>query len=89
MNQTTFVSHKRHHSSSRVKLKPFQTTTDNEGVPDGIEENLEEDKLSENSDTKEAIKIVTSNARKNFLCKNLFEQCRDLCYNQSMYKDFD
>ena len=43
-----------------------------DGAIDGISEVLDEDKLSVNSDTKEASKIVAK-ARKNFLCKNLFE----------------
>ena len=62
--------HKRHNSSSRIDFKNLAPI--DESVTDGIAENLEEDKLSENSDTKAASKIV-SHARKNFLCKNLIE----------------
>lgn len=54
-----------------------------------MEADNEDDKLSDNSDTRAATKIVTQN-KKNFLCKNLLEQCKELCYNQSqVYKDFD
>lgn len=54
----------------------------------GIKEEVDEDRLSDNSDTAAAQKIVIK--QKNLLCKNLFEQCKELCYNQSqVYKDFD
>ena len=39
---------------------------------DGIQEVMDEDRLSDNSDTAAAQKIVI-NQKKNFLCKNLFE----------------
>jgi hypothetical protein len=52
-------------------------------VQDGIiEAAQEEDKMSEDSDSAAARKIVTQQ-RKNLLCKNLLEQCKELCYNQS------
>ena len=63
---------KRHNSSSRANLKVNQLQ--DEGLPEGIiaEADNEDDKLSDNSDTRAATKIVTQN-KKNFLCKNLLE----------------
>lgn len=52
--------------------------------------NEEEDNLpSDDSDVEEAKKIVQVH-RKNLLCKTLLDQCKELCYQQSLvYKDFD
>ena len=64
---------KRHNSSSRANLKNQQGNEDSK-IPNGITEAaMEEDRLSDNSDTTAAKKIVTQQRPKNFLCKNLFE----------------
>jgi hypothetical protein len=49
-------------------------------VPVGIKEEAE-DKLSDNSDTAAATNIVKTQQKRNLLCKNLFDQCKELCYN--------
>lgn len=51
----------------------------------------EEDNIqaSDDSDAEDAKKII-NHAKKNFLCKSLVEQCKELCYSNSLvYKDFD
>ena len=44
--------------------------------------------MSDDSDTEDA-KMIVIQAKKNFLCKSLIEQCRELCFKNSLiYKDF-
>lgn len=71
------MTHKRHSSSSRINLKPTAIEPRTEIAEAAV---VEEDALSDNSDTVAANKIVQTQ-RKNFLCKNLYEQCKELCYN--------
>jgi len=72
------LTRKRHNSSSRLNLKSYQTNDD--VGPVGIKEEAE-DKLSDNSDTAAATNIVKTQQKRNLLCKNLFDQCKELCYN--------
>jgi hypothetical protein len=60
-------------SSNEINITK-QVTSDQEQIP-------ELDEISDNSDTAAARQVVQKDGKKNFLCKNLFEQCKELCYN--------